>query len=416
MISKLNFKSKELPKLASVFLDQIFMSVTTMLTSIVLARTYDKIDYADLVLLFTITLFTLGFQSSIISKPYAINQNDFTEQSQNSYFQFNLKLKLIFTLCIVLIFPLLYYLSFEKWDIQRFFIFLLYIISYTSYFFIRETLLSERKTKENLKYGAVCAVGLIALLLLIFFQNNTNIIFFLVTASIIYLLISLFYIAANYKKLKITKTEYLKYWKTNWKIGKWLLGSNFLYHISSNIYPWLLLYITTKSDIAIYGVLMSVAGLVNPILNALSSYLLPLFVRVNYDFEKIKILVKKWNFLFALMALLLIVIGYFFGQNIIVLFYGQKYADLGLLVIYPFVIKAINSFAQSFKIALNAIKRTDVNFWVLIPRSILTILLGYFLVQNYGLPGVFYTMIIVNLLYLLSIYLIYQNILYNQKI
>ena len=310
----------------------------------------------------------------------------------------------------------MYYLSFEKWDIQRFFIFLLYIISYTSYFFIRETLLSERKTKENLKYGAVCAVGLIALLLLIFFQNNTNIIFFLVTASIIYLLISLFYIAANYKKLKITKTEYLKYWKTNWKIGKWLLGSNFLYHISSNIYPWLLLYITTKSDIAIFGVLMSVAGLVNPILNALSSYLLPLFVRVNYDFEKIKILVKKWNFLFALMALLLIVIGYFFGQNIIVLFYGQKYADLGLLVIYPFVIKAINTFAQSFKIALNAIKRTDVNFWVLIPRSILTILLGYFLVQNYGLPGVFYTMIIENLLYQLSIYLIYQNILYNQKI
>ena len=278
------------------FLDQGFMSITTMLTSIVLARTYEMIDYADLVLLFTITLFTLGFQSSIISKPYAINQNDFKEQEQNGYFQFNLRLKLLFTLCIIIIFPFLYYFSFETWDILRFFIFLLYVISYTSYFFIRETLLSERKTRENLKYGLACALGLGAILSLIFFQNNKNILFFLVTASIVYLLISIFYITVNCKKLKSTKTELMNFWRANWKIGKWLLGSNFLFHLSSNIYPWLLLYITTKSDIAVFAVLISVAGLVNPVLNALSSYLLPLFVRVNYDLKKVKTLVKKWNF------------------------------------------------------------------------------------------------------------------------
>lgn len=417
MISKINLrKNKELPKLASVFMDQAFMSVTTLQTSIVLARTYDIIDYADLVLLFTITLFTLGFQSSIISKPYAINQNDFEEQNQNSYFQFNIKLKLIFTLGIILIFPLFYYLSFDIWDIQRVFIFLLYIISYTFYFFVRETLLSERKTKENLKYGAVCAAGLFVLLLLIFFQNNKNINFFLVTASIIYLLLSLFYLAANYKKIKTEKIDYLKFWKANWEIGKWLLGSNFLFHLSTSIYPWMLLYITTKNNIAIFGVLISVANLVNPIVMALSSYLLPLFVRVNNDYDKIKMHVKKWSYLFGLMAFLLVLFGYFYGQDLIVLLFSEKYANLGLLVFYPFIIQAIKILPQPMFIALNAIKRTDIGFWVLIPRSILSITLGYILIKQFGLVGAFYTMIVENLFHQLLYYMVYFRLIYKKSL
>ena len=93
------------------------------------------------------------------------------------------------------------------------------------------------------------------------------------------------------------------------------------------------------------------------------------------------------------------VIGYSFGQKLIVLFYSQKYANLGLLVFYPFVIQALNIFSQPIKIALNAIKRTDINFWLLIPRSILTIFLGYFLINKHGLNGAFYTIIIENIVY-----------------
>ncbi|QWX85644.1 polysaccharide biosynthesis protein [Cellulophaga sp. HaHaR_3_176] len=403
-------KNKELPKLFSVLLDQVLMSVVTLLTSVVLARTFDKVQYADLVLLFTLTLFSLGFQSSIISKPYAINQNDLGELNKESYYQFNLNLKLIFTVGVVFVFPFLYYFSFDVWDFQRFSIFLFYIISYTSYFFIRETLLSERKTKENLKYGIFCATGLVSLLLYILFSNNKNINFFLIVASTIYSLVSAFYFISNYKKIKLPNYTWLQFWNINWKIGKWLLGSNFLFHISSSIYPWLLLYITEKKDIAVFGVLISVAALVNPLLTALSSYLLPLFVSVNSKYDKIKELVGKWNILFALMAIVLVIIGVFLGQNIIVLLYGEKYQNLGILVIFPFIVQAINVFAQPFKIALNAIKRTDVNFWILIPRSIISVVLGFLLINRFGLVGVFYTMIFENLFYQISYYIIYRKV------
>ncbi|QLG44576.1 lipopolysaccharide biosynthesis protein [Costertonia aggregata] len=403
--------NSEIPKLFSVVLDQAFMSITTFITTIVLARTYEKTAYADLVLLFSITIFILGFQSAIISKPYAINLNDFEERAQTSYFNFNLILKGLFTLGTVIVFPLLYFLSFEERSGKVFLLFLTYVIAHSSYFFVRETLLGQRKTRQNLMYGVFCSFGIITSLAFIFFFKVKDLGFFLRIASVVYIMITTIYVFNNYKKTSIKVKEHKKFWRLNWGVGKWLLGSNFLFHVSTNIYPWLLLYITTKDDIAIFGVLMSVAGLVNPILTAFGSYFLPIFVGINKNFEKIKSTVKKWSLVFGAIAIVLIALGYFFGQKIIVLFFGGKYTDLGLVVVYPFVYQAINIFFQPYKIALNAIKRTDVNFWILIPRSIVALILGYFFISRFGLVGVFYSMIIENIMYQILNYVIYRGII-----
>ncbi|WP_344927098.1 polysaccharide biosynthesis protein [Aquimarina addita] len=392
------------------------MSVTTLLTTVVLARTYSKTSYADLVLLFSITLFILGFQSAIISKPYAINLNDFKEHHSKSYFYFNINLKLVFTIAIIFIFPLLYYFSFDQHDGYKFFLFLFYIIAHSSYFFVREALLSERKTKQNLVYGLVCSISIIVLLLVIFFSKTQEISYFLILASIIYIIITTIYLYRNIERIKILKNQYHFYWNLNWKIGKWLLGSNFLFHISSNAYPWLLLYITNKNDIAIFGVLMSIAGLVNPILTALSSYLLPLFVKLNKNYKSISNNVRKWVVLFGGMGLMLIFIGYIFGQQIIELLFGGKFDNLGILVLYPFIVQAINVVFQPYKVALNAVKRTDINFWILIPRSLISVGLGYLFISNYGISGVFYTMILENLFYQICYYIMYTKIINSNLI
>ena len=167
-----------------------------------------------------------------------------------------------------------------------------------------------------------------------------------------------------------------------------------------------MLYITTKSDIAIFGVLIGISGIINPVLTALNSYLLPLFVKMNTNYRQLDKTVKKWTLLFMCMALFLAGIGYFFGQNIIVLLFGEKYADLGVLAIYPFVVQAINILFVPLKISLNAIKRTDINFWILLPRSIVSVGLGYYLISLFGLVGVFYTMIIENMVYQILQYII----------
>ncbi|WP_010180128.1 lipopolysaccharide biosynthesis protein [Aquimarina agarilytica] len=409
-------KSKEFPKLFSVLSDQFFMSITTLLISVVLARVFDKTDYADLVLLFSVTLFVLGFQSALISRPYAINLNDVGELEQDSFYNSNVLFKLCFTIAIILLFPIVFFLFFKKdYNILKLVLFLFYIVSHTTFYFVRETMLSERKTKQNLYYGLTCSLSLLTVLVVIFFLKIKKIEFFLISFSLIYFLVSSVYFILNSKRLALKIKALQNDFKKNWEVGKWLVGANVLFHFSSEIYPWLLLYLSTKDNIAILGVLLSVANIINPLLTAISSYLLPLFVKNNKNYINLSRAVKKWSLLFSLMSILLIIIGCFFGQSIISMLFGEKYNNLGILIVFPFVVQAINIFFQPYKIALNAIKRTDVNFWILIPRSVLAICLGYFFITKYGLIGVFYTKIVENLLYQLVYYILYVRIVKRNK-
>lgn len=416
LIKKLFDKNnKEFHKLFGVLVDQFCMSITTILTTVVLARVSTKDSYADLVLLFSICLFILGFQSAIISKPYAINYNDFKVNSVKDYFIFNLNLKYIFTLLVGIIFPIIYYFTFGGWNGTTFLFFMFYAIAHSSYFFVRETLLSERKTKQNLIYGVICSVIIISVLVYMLVEKIPDVRIFLGIAAIVYIIIAIHYIFMVRGKAMFVKNQYLDFWKVNWKLGKWLIGSNMLFHISSNIYPWLLLSITKKEDIAIFGVLMTVSSLVNPLLTALSSYLLPMFVKVNHDYDKVSSSVNKWLIAFGALSVLLLIVGIFFGQFIIQLLFGQKYENLGILVVFPFINQAINIVFQPFKIGLDAIKRTDIHFWVLIPRSIIAVSLGYLLIAKYGIIGAFYTMILENLFYQVSYSILYKRII-NPKL
>ncbi len=405
-------RSPEVFKLVSVFVDQFFMSLSTLLTSIVLARTYDKLAYADIVLLFSINIFILGFQSSIISKPYAINLNDaISKKENNEYFHFSVLLKLLFNFLIVLVFPFIFFLSFDAFSFSKLCLFLAYIISHGTYFFVREVLLSERKTKQNLVYGLLCSTGIITLLIFIYLKGIKEVSFFLISASAIYVVLFLIYASYTIRFKLFSFSRFGLFFRRNWQVGSWMLGSNVFFFLSSSIYPWILLYCDLKVEIAILGVLMSVGSIINPILTALSAYLLPFFVKFNGNYKKLKHMAFNWTKVFIGLSLLLLLVGGFYGQEIIVLMFGKKYAGLGLIAFFPFLVQAINVSFQPMKITLNAIKRTDINFWILVPRSVIAIFLGYVLVQNFGLVGVFYTMIIENTFYQILNFALYRKIL-----
>lgn len=395
--------------------DQFFMSLTTFGTTIILARTFDVLVYADFVLLITITVFVLGFQSSLISKPYAINLRDFKKIDGEDYFQFTLNSKLLFTLIVLAFFPLTYYLAFKEWNTTNVAVFTLFIVSYTFYYFIRETLLSERKTRINMNYGLFCSLLLTSLLFIIWFYEINDIYFYLFFASCIYLGLSAFYLVRNYSWKSLFSDNFLKFFRSNWKVGKWLVGSNFLFHLAGNIYPWLLLLLTEKRDVAVLGVLLSIASIISPLLQALGSYLLPLFVGFQNNPGRLRVLVK-WCFFFSgILAFLIIGIGHFFGQGLMSLLFGSKYDNLGGIVFFPFLVQAIVIFFQPIKIALTAIKRTDVDFWIYIPRSLIAVALGYFLIKQYGIYGVFYTMLIENVFYQFIISVVYYNIAFGKE-
>ena len=66
---------------------------------------------------------------------------------------------------------------------------------------------------------------------------------------------------------------------------------------------------------------------------------------------------------------------------------------------------------EPIKISLEAIKRTDVSFWVLLVRTIFAVLFGFYFVFNYGLLGVFYTKIMESILYNIIQIIIYKKLI-----
>ena len=401
----------ELSKLLSILFDQGFTSLVSFLTTVVLSRILSIEEYAVFVLLMSITITMLGFQRAIITQPYVINHNDFKAEEVKGYFHANIIYKLLFTLLFIFFVPILIWFNESIKVLDLTFLFTFFIIFYSSFYFIKDMLLSNRETLINLKYSMFSNIFLVVILVFIYTYKDSDLSFYLLGAGIVYGLAYVFYNWKNRDFLRLDLSTLLPYFKLNWKVGKWIAGSNLFFTISSQIYPWLLLWYMSKNEIAIYGILISISSLVNPVLVSLRAYLLPIFSKISYSKEKLMTLLKKWMMVFFILALLLAAVGILFGENIIELFFGSKYSGLGILFVLPFIDQAINIFFQPMDVALNAIKRTDVGFQMLLFRSICALILGFILVQEYGLIGVFITRILENMLYQLGLFIYFKKIM-----
>lgn len=390
----------ELKKLIFVILDQGFVSLSTFLISVVLANNFDKIDYANFILLTSIAMTILGFQRAIITQPFAINLHDYSGFKKFNFFNYNVFLKITFNALLILIFPL--YLFFNNDYNNGFYTsltLLFYVITFTSYFFVKDMFISSRQIKKAFLFG--CSISVLIFFLLAFVKFYVIIDFqsFILTLSCIYL--SAFVAFFFFKKRAITfnytyKNDFLKH---NWKVGKWIIGSNLLYSIFAQGTPWIILYLLSKNEVAIYGVLISVTSLLNPIAKSLNSYLLPLFTTYRNQINYLKKKFIFWEFVFLGIALVLFFIGVVFGEWVVAAMFGSKYASLGWIVVLPFINQSINMLFLPVDILINSLKRTDLVFFTAFIRMILSLVLAYVFISNYGLVGVFIARIIENLIY-----------------
>lgn len=404
--------NKEKFKFLTVIADQALMSIVSIIASIVFARCLPKDTFADYVLLLSITMFFLGFQRALITVPYSILLNDFAEHRQKEYFSASVHLKIYLSLLFSIVLLILKFII--DIDFKTLVFYEVFIFGYTLYFFLRELLLSQRKTIDVFFLGLIISLMLLVFLGVFYLNNSQEIGVYYYYACFTYSAVSIFYLIKEKSFIRIPKLK--SYFFRNLKLGKWLLGTNTLFHIVNQMYPWLLLYFTEKSDIAILGVLLSVANLVNPFLKAMNAYIMPVFVRSNRDYLKLNNLVKRWLFLFMIIASSLVCVGYFFGETLIAIMFGDKYGGLSYFIIYPFINQALKIAFEPIRIAIQAIKRTDISFWILLGRSIVAFIFGVYFISNFGLLGVFYTQILESVIYNIVQVIIYKKLLTTNKV
>jgi len=397
----------ELKKLITVIFDQGFVSLSTFLITVVIANNFDKIDYANFVLLTSIAMTILGFQRSIITQPLAINYSDYSETIQQKYFNYNVFLKNVFNLLLVVVF--LIYLFFNKDyndNLSKESILFFYVFAFTSYFFVKDMYIGSRQTKTAFYYGIFVSILIFILLSIVYTFQFIGLLSFLFILSIIYLLpfVIMFLVNNNKKAIKYNYSFKDGFLSNNWRVGKWIAATNLLYSIYSQAGPWIILYFLSKDEVAIYGILISVTNLVSPVLRGFTSYMLPLLASYR---SQMKELIKQfifWEIIFITTAVLFLIFGVIFGEWLVSFVFGSKYANLGWIVVLPFINQSINIIFQPVDIILNALKRTDIGFYLVVFRAIFSLLLAYVFVSNFGLIGIFVARIIENLFYQLILF------------
>lgn len=176
----------------------------------------------------------------------------------------------------------------------------------------------------------------------------------------------------------------------NWALGRWIFAGVLIYTLSQEAYPWIL---TLFHDIAVTGELAACKGLIflsNPFVLGMTNFLGPATAQTYAEggIDKLCHLLRKTTFLIGAVIVLFCVFLLFFGEQLLVIIYGIKYAGNGLVVfIYSLSVLA-NVLTVPIGLGLWAIRRPDITFKASSSSLLVTVVLGIWLVKYFGLLGV----------------------------
>ena len=167
--------------------------------------------------------------------------------------------------------------------------------------------------------------------------------------------------------------------------SKWLILSNIFYTITGTLIPFYLSYLTNSTELAYYGVLMSISGIFNPVQKFITSLLLPSFISDN---ASIDVRINSISRFTGLIMVPTVILVFFFGENIIGGVYGAGYSFAGSMLFVVVLTKFIEILGQPLDTALNALNRPDILFKIGLTRSFffaVAIMLSFLLVGQVGL-------------------------------
>jgi O-antigen/teichoic acid export membrane protein len=186
--------------------------------------------------------------------------------------------------------------------------------------------------------------------------------------------------------------------RQNWGSGKWVFASALVWTISTNLYPWLLSLFHGTAAAGTWAACLGVVALANVPFVGMQNSLGPQISNV-YAREGAaalhRFVLKSGLFLFAMVGTLCVLL-IAFGQVLLVVIYGQKYAGNGPVVSMLALGLVASAVTFCFSRALFAMDRADLDFKInLIPLLVL-FTLGLWLVRAFGPLGAAIGLLVAN--------------------
>ena len=376
-----------------VIMDQGFLSLTTFITGVLVARATSKEEYGAYVLGWSIVMIFQSIQSALVGSPTTILLPRTPESSKKEYLASSVVFILLTSVIAMLLLSSAYLIvrtNGNSSDLVHFLPAIAVAVTPLTIRMSMRTLFLARLEVTRSIAGSMIATTLQLCGIFAIFSLHTLTAFsaFLIIGSAnLVAAVSMIYLLRN--SLRLSTKRLPDDFRRNWRVGRWMVLNVAGLACSSHAYPWLLLILLGSGSVAVFGACLAIASLLNPLLNGLSAFILPKMAHGFKDGNKetLNRMLRQSIMAIAAIYCTWLCVG-FFSRNLLVSgFYGEEYSGYGWLLVLLLLKTTIESTASPLSSALQALEKPQSITLALLLSSMITLLVGFILIRQFGLTG-----------------------------
>ncbi|HPG67282.1 MAG TPA: hypothetical protein PLO37_10585 [Candidatus Hydrogenedentes bacterium] len=197
------------------------------------------------------------------------------------------------------------------------------------------------------------------------------------------------WVAARKNEFRVEPSAIRPDFGLNWRFGRWVFASALVWGVSMNFYPWLLAVFHDTAATGAWGACLGIIALANVLLMGVQNYLGPKFATVYAErgAAALRRYVLGTCAVFCVPMVPFCAALWWLGDPLVVLLYGEKYAGNGFIVALLSVNLLALAVAFSFSRALFVIERADVDFAVNFVALLVLLSFGIWMVRSYSVLG-----------------------------
>ena len=204
------------------------------------------------------------------------------------------------------------------------------------------------------------------------------------------------WIAANRDTMRLSRASTVSDFYKNWRFGRWVLAGAVVAGVNAALDPWALSFMHGATATGIWAAARTIILFTNPLVLAYQNYFFPHAAHV-YARDGVAVLwsvALRATLMVTGLALAFTLVVAVFGEDLLVLIFGDGYAGYGAVVTALMVAEVSTLASTPVTLGVLAVGRGDVVLkWHLIVLAISSTV-GLWLVYHFGPVGVGYSTLV----------------------
>ena len=385
--------NKRIWTLNLVLADQSLVSGVNFLTSLILARTLTVEEYGSFSLIWIFVILSVSIQQALIISPMMSLYPKYNSQQQFNY----LGLVTLYQVAVALIMALVatilsYSVSFiypEALDKRIVYLIGILIFSMQMQEVIRRIGFVRKQPSVALMSDIVNYLGRI--LAIYFYYNKSNNIDLVSTILLITIVTTLSVVigAFNLRYLNFDKYNRKVYVLEHWSNAKWLVRSVVFQWFSGNFYFVLVALLLSREEVGGLRATQNILAFLNIIFQGLENYVPMTASRIKHLLGTERMYKYIWRVIkFGVLAVALFsVTAVMFSQELLNVFYGDKYDNYQYLIKWWGIVYIFMYLGFPLRAAIRAVDKTILIYRSYVTAAVATLIIGPVLINLFTSAG-----------------------------